>query len=575
MRYKRLNVEVVSDVDIVRNIVTNPGAFTAWVGAGASIEAGVATARDICDQLRRELARFEKPSNELDWAKNELAWDDPRRRYSTCLLRYAKTPVQRLRYFRSLIQGVQPSFSHHALCLLMSADVLQGTCLTTNFDKLIEMAFAQQGFSECQSIRSDKEAEFWRQEDGKCYVIKLHGDYETYNIQNTRDETIFVASPVRQIVMDVVKHGGLFFVGSSGYEESVKSLMNELLGPDKEKGTVPNMGVYWGVRVNGPRTPRPTTAEIESLVAKSLNDGSVNEEIVETFARSHRDERPCAFFPLWGSGEFFFDLVQASGNKAVIGRSDRYLDHFMRLRQVFAQGGLTEDAIQSRLSKFTLVTRRLPQDLHKRASTVKLGFTARSNTCALNIRFLYGDVTSRSLMAHDDFQNTRRAVISPDDTLISASGGAALALVLKAGSHTILNELAKFSTVPQRQIMVTSGGDLPVHYIYHAAATRLDPDGSSHISPEDVAGAVGNALDMALVQEVGTVFSPLIGSGTEGMDAKLSLKAIVGAAGQFATAHPALRLTVIVVALDEGAVSKDDARACMEASLGPDWAVEG
>ena len=574
MRYKRLNVEVVSDVDIVRSIVTNQGAFTPWLGAGASIEAGVPTARDICDHIRREIAGFENPVNEVEWARSELAWDDPRRRYSTCLLRYAKTPVQRLRYFRSLIEGVQPSFSHHALCLLMSSEVLQGTCLTTNFDKLIEMAFAQQGFSECQSIRSDKEAEFWRQEEGKCYVVKLHGDYETYNIQNTRDETIFVAAPVRRIVLDAVKHGGLFFIGSSGYEESVKSLMNELLGPEQEKGMVPNMGVYWGVRVSGIRPPRPTAAEYEAAVAKSLDEGSVNEEIIEIFARSHRDERPCAFFPVWSSGSFLLNLVQATGNKAVVGRAHRYLDHFMRLRQVFAAGGLTEDAIQSRLGKFRPLTRRRPEDLHTRSKVMKPAFVARSATCGLSIRFLYGDVTSRSLMAHDDFQNIRRAVISPDDTLISASGGAALALVLKAGPHLILNELSKFSLVAQRQIVVTSGGDLPVHYIYHAAATRLDPDASSHISTEDIAAAVGNALEMAVVQEVGAVFTPLIGSGTEGVDPKLSLRAMVEAARTFGTAHAEHRVTVIVVALDEGAVSKGDARACLEAALGPDWTIE-
>ena len=575
MRYKRQNVEVVSDVDVIRNIVTNQGAFTAWLGAGASIEAGVSTARDICDFIRKEVAAFDKPADEDAWARSELDWDDPRRRYSTCLLRYATTPVQRLRYFRSLIEGVQPSFSHHALCLLMSSEVLQGTCLTTNFDKLIEMAFAQQGFSECQSIRSDKEAEFWRQEEGKCYVVKLHGDYETYNIQNTRNETIFVAGPVRRIVLDAVKHGGLFFVGSSGYEESIKSLLNELLGPEQVKGTIPNMGVYWGVRVSGVRPARPTAAECEALVAKSIDSGSVNEEVIEILARSHRDERPCAFFPIWSSGTFLFDLVQASGNKAVIGRAQRYLDHFMRLRRGFARGGLTEDAIQRRLARFKPVTRRLPEDLHTRSKAVNPAFKAQCAACRLEIRFLYGDVTSRSLMAHDDFANTRRAVISPDDTLISASGGAALALVLKAGPHLILNELSKFSAVAQRQIVVTSGGDLPVHYIYHAAATRLDPDGSSHISTDDIVAAVGNALEMAVVHEVGAVFTPLIGSGTEGIEAALSLGAIVKAARAFGAARPTQPLTVIVVAWDEGAVSKGDARTCLGAALGPDWTVEG
>lgn len=575
MRFNRLNVEVVSDVDVVRNVVTSKGAFTAWLGAGASIEAGVPTAREICDEIRREIAKFERPASEVEWARAELAWDDPRRRYSTCLLRYAKTPVQRLRYFRRLIEGVQPSFSHHALCLLMNSEVLQGTCLTTNFDKLIEMAFAQQGFSECQSIRSEREAEFWRQEDGKCYVVKLHGDYETYNIQNTRDETIYVAAPVRRIVMDVVRHGGLFFVGSSGYEESVKSLMNELLGSDPEGQAIPNMGVYWGVRVAGARPANPTVADYESLVAKSLEEGSVNEEIVEIFARSHREERPCAFFPVWGSSTFFFDLIQATGNRAVMGRGRRYLDHFMRLRQLFSEGGLTQEAIDSRLARFKPVPRRLPEDLLMRSTAVRPVFVAQSPQCKLSVRFLYGDVTSRSLMGHDDFGGTRRAVISPDDTFISASGGVALALILKAGLPFVLNELAKFSKVPQRQVVATSGGDLPVHYIYHAAATQLETDGSSHISTEDIAESVGNALDLAVAQGIDTIFAPLIGAGTEGIQPTLSLGAIVGAAAKFATLHPTSSITVIVVALNEGAVSKEDARASLTAALGPDWTIEG
>jgi O-acetyl-ADP-ribose deacetylase (regulator of RNase III)/NAD-dependent SIR2 family protein deacetylase len=573
MRYKRLNIEVASDVDIVRNIVSYPGSFAAWLGAGASIEAGVPTARTICDEIRRKMAEHEKPANELEWARNELAWDDQKRKYSTCLLRYAQTPAQRIQYFRSLIAGTQPSFSHHALCLLMSSEMLQGTCLTTNFDKLIEMAFSQQGFSECQSIRSDKEAEFWRQEPRKCYVVKLHGDYETYNIQNTQDETIFVAKPVRRIVLESVKHGGLIFVGSSGYEESVKSLLNELLGPDQDEGTIPRMGVYWGVRVSGAPPVNPTLSTYEALISESLTDGSVSQEIVEIFARSHSPQRPCMFFPIWDASSFFFKVVTASGNKAVIGRARRYLDHFMRLRQRFSECGLSDEAIATRLAKFNPRTRRLPEELHMRSAAAKTTFTATCGKCQLSIRFLYGDVTSRSLMAQDDFAKSRRAVISPDDTLISASGGAALALALKAGQHMILNELSKFSKVDQRNIVVTSGGNLPVHYIYHAAATRLDHDGSSHISTDDIGAAVSNALRMAVVQDVGTVFTPLIGSGAEGIDPVKSLDAIVTAAKLYGLAEPTKAFTVVVVALDESAISKGDARACLESALGADWKI--
>jgi O-acetyl-ADP-ribose deacetylase (regulator of RNase III) len=380
---------------------------------------------------------------------------------------------------------------------------------------------------------------------------------------------------VRRIVLDVVKHGGLFLVGSSGYEESVKSLMNQLLDSEHEKGMVPNMGVYWGVRVSGDRPPWPASSDHEALVARSLNDGTVNEEIIEILARNHRDNRPCVFFPVWSSGAFFLNLIGASENRAVIGQAHRYLDHFMRLRQLFTASGLAEDAIKSRLAKFKPATRRLPESLHARSQVIRTALIARSAACGVGVRLLYGDVTSRSLMAHDDYRKTRRAVISPDDTLISASGGAALALLLKAGPHFMLNELSKFSKVAQGQIVITSGGNLPVHYIYHAAATRLDQDGSSHISVEDITASVRHSLEMAVVQEVKTVFSPLIGSGTEGIEPTLSLGAIVAAARDFGTAHAAYHLTLVVVALDEGAVSRADARSCLAAALGLDWTIEG
>jgi hypothetical protein len=46
---------------------------------------------------------------------------------------------------------------------------------SSNFDKLIEMASAQQAVSEYQAIRSEDERQCWGDEE-KQYVIKLHGD---------------------------------------------------------------------------------------------------------------------------------------------------------------------------------------------------------------------------------------------------------------------------------------------------------------------------------------------------------------------------------------------------------------
>jgi len=71
-------------------------------------------------------------------------------------------------------------------------DVLKRTIITTNFDKLIESAFVRLGALECQPIRTDVEQEYLDLEPDKTYVLKLHGDYDTYNIRNTASELLYI-----------------------------------------------------------------------------------------------------------------------------------------------------------------------------------------------------------------------------------------------------------------------------------------------------------------------------------------------------------------------------------------------
>ena len=123
---------------------------------------------------------------------------------------------------------------------------------------------------------------------------------------------------------------------------------------------------------------------------------------------------------------------------------------------------------------------------------------------------MYGDITSRSLMGATEFSDVRRAVVSPEDTFVSAGGGVAYQLLEKAGSRIALNELAKFAPIRQRTIAVTSGGGLPVHHIFHAATIKLDETGAYSVSKADVVETVGAILDTALVLTVGIVWVPLL-----------------------------------------------------------------
>ena len=146
------------------------------------------------------------------WAKTNLDWDDVRRRYATCVSKLGK-PRQRIDYVREIVRGRQPSFSHHAIALLMRHRYIATNCLTTNFDKLLEMAFAQQAVSEYQAIRSQDETRFHGQKD-KFYIIKLHGDYDTENILNTTDETIRISEQMVTISVQMLRRKGGFVLGA-------------------------------------------------------------------------------------------------------------------------------------------------------------------------------------------------------------------------------------------------------------------------------------------------------------------------------------------------------------------------
>ena len=503
-------IEIVPDYEVIRSVIDNRGDYVAWFGAGTSVEAGVKTGRQICLDLRSELAAYAHPSDEDGWAHSELSWDDPKRRYSTCLKKYGSA-AKRVKYFRQLIQGLQPCFSHHAVSLLMQAGYLKRTALTTNFDKLVEIAFAQQGDSECQAIRGDEEANYWRQEDDKCYVIKLHGDYDTHNLLNTNDETPRIPAQLNRIVLDSVKQRGMLVVGSSGYEESVIRLFSDMV--DSEDPTVLSMGLYWGVNVGNLDGAVPDREQIEARVLEKLRGGSVSQELLDVMDILRRQGRHIqrAFFPVFGAGEFFLRLVELTENKAVIGKATRYLDYRMRLRRIFARGGLTEDAIKTRLRRLEdkQQDRRRNQDLIKRSRGLVRLWSARRAGASVSVEVVYGDISSRSFMSSQEPRDVRRAVVSPEDTLISAGGGVALALLKKAGQHQILNELSKFQRVRHKEVVVTSGGELPANYIFHAAATNLDCDGNSSVTACDVCETMQQALRMAMALEVRLLFLPL------------------------------------------------------------------
>jgi O-acetyl-ADP-ribose deacetylase (regulator of RNase III)/NAD-dependent SIR2 family protein deacetylase len=503
-------MSIITDTEAIRYILMHPNDqtsdrhpyFACYLGAGASAEAGVKLASQICTEIYEDLLNTKLPSGsddkvQLQAFKETLNWNDLSLRYVSCLKEGYPDPSLRVEYFRNLLRGLNPSFAHHALALLITHRYFKSSCLTTNFAKLLENAFIQQGDYECQPIRTTEELEFWANVEGRHYVIKLHGDYDTLNVLNTREETVTISEPFQRAVARLLNFAGLVVIGAAGYEKSIHTMFDVLGKKAEEDQNVLRFGLLWGVYM-GPSKPAGLVKDdIERLVKKKLKDGAVNGDIIRMIQDTQSKGRLFYFFPVWGAANFMYDLLKATKNRELIGTAERYLDREMRLRHVFTRAGLSEHAINKHLSTLELKRTHLISAGGERRPPEE-ACRARSKQGQVELRILYGDITSRTFMNSGEFQALCRAVMSPDDTFITAGGGVAEGLLDKCGRQFMLNELAKFGVpVDEGTVAVTSGGNLPVHYLFHAAAITVEKQGSYSVSKQSVYKSMMSALRKA------------------------------------------------------------------------------
>ena len=166
---------VYSEVEAAHRIAHQPGnakKFVPWLGAGASREAGIPLANEIIERIaetRLRIAEAEgtSPINVRGEERRKLKLElvsrgnfDPV--FSDVIELGYPSLADRVDFFRDLIQGHKPTFVHYALASMMHYGPFVNTCITTNFDKLIEHAFVEVGGLDCLPIRTERESNFYR-----------------------------------------------------------------------------------------------------------------------------------------------------------------------------------------------------------------------------------------------------------------------------------------------------------------------------------------------------------------------------------------------------------------------------
>ena len=156
--------------------------------------------------------------------------------------------------------------------------------------------------------------------------------------------------------------------------------------------------------------------------------------------------------------------------------------------------------------------------------------------------------------------------MSAEDTYISAGGGVAYALLLRAGKDSLLQELTKLSPpIGHGEVAVTSAGNLPASYIFHAAALKIEKRAKYNVTSKSVKKAMKHVFAKAGPLGVTAIWVPLLGAGTAHLPPAVSFECILAAARRW---KPALRSVVNTVIFREKELTRDHARDILEKTLG-------
>lgn len=267
-RRQAVTLDRLTGRELGRSLAMRSGQFAWFLGAGASASAGIPTASEMildfkarlfCDGIgvpRREI----DPSDPV-WQERIESYLDGQHgfpsnghpdEYGVAFEKAFPTEAERRRRIDDAVKRGQSSFGHRVLAAMIASR--QAPCLfTTNFDPLIEraavvadelLAVEQRAHLTVAALDSADRARRCLQESNWPLLVKLHGDYQSEELKNTRAELQAQDSALRKVLIGGCNRFGLLVVGYSGRDASVMGALREAL-----RGT-PRFpaGIRWVIR---------------------------------------------------------------------------------------------------------------------------------------------------------------------------------------------------------------------------------------------------------------------------------------------------------------------------------------
>lgn len=233
----------------------HPLGYILFLGAGASVEAGIPTAYQlIMHALRRRRAQNSGLAESTAEMTDEeiLRWavearyvnesDTERSKYAQVMDKLFDTPALREEFVRRELRAARMSEGYRILGELIAQGIFD-TILTTNFDHLVRQgaeAVRPWPIDEVNSNEQYKNLSPFTQEPR---VIRLHGDFWHGNLRNTPDELRRTPKIIFDAVKPLFRSYGLIVIGYGGEDASLMhGLFPNELWQDE---SVLRSGLYW------------------------------------------------------------------------------------------------------------------------------------------------------------------------------------------------------------------------------------------------------------------------------------------------------------------------------------------
>jgi hypothetical protein len=171
----------------------NKGVYVPLLGSGVSRAAGILTGWEISLDLIRKLAHLQNEDCEPEperWYQSKYEREPD---YSELLASIAKSSTERNQLLRSYFEPTDeereeglksPTAAHLSIAKLVNSGYVR-VILTTNFDRLMEMALEASGIVPTVIGNSDAIQGSIPLTHTRCTIVKIHGDYLDIRFKNT------------------------------------------------------------------------------------------------------------------------------------------------------------------------------------------------------------------------------------------------------------------------------------------------------------------------------------------------------------------------------------------------------